>query len=33
MAEFHDLICITGSVFLAGELRPLLVGEATAAGH
>jgi len=22
-----DLICITGSVFLAGELRPLLVGE------
>jgi len=23
-----DLICITGSVFLAGELRPLLAGEA-----
>jgi dihydrofolate synthase/folylpolyglutamate synthase len=24
-AGVHDLICITGSVFLAGELRPLLV--------
>jgi dihydrofolate synthase/folylpolyglutamate synthase len=24
-AAFEDLICITGSVFLAGELRPLLV--------
>jgi dihydrofolate synthase/folylpolyglutamate synthase len=23
-----DLICVTGSVFLAGELRPLLTGEA-----
>jgi dihydrofolate synthase/folylpolyglutamate synthase len=22
-----DLICVTGSVFLAGELRPLLIGE------
>jgi dihydrofolate synthase/folylpolyglutamate synthase len=33
MAESQDLICITGSVFLAGELRPLLVGETTAAGH
>jgi dihydrofolate synthase/folylpolyglutamate synthase len=22
----HDLVCITGSVFLAGELRPVLVG-------
>jgi dihydrofolate synthase/folylpolyglutamate synthase len=22
-----DLICVTGSVFLAGEVRPLLVGE------
>ncbi len=26
-----DLICITGSVFLAGELRPLLVGNITEA--
>lgn len=23
----HDLICVTGSVFLAGELRPLMAGE------
>ncbi|MCS7161401.1 MAG: cyanophycin synthetase, partial [Gemmatales bacterium] len=23
-AEAHDLICITGSVFLAGELRPII---------
>jgi dihydrofolate synthase / folylpolyglutamate synthase len=27
----HDLICITGSVFLAGELRPRLVGSEPAA--
>ena len=27
MARPEDLICITGSVFLAGELRPLLVNE------
>jgi dihydrofolate synthase / folylpolyglutamate synthase len=26
-AGLEDLICITGSVFLAGELRPLLLGE------
>jgi dihydrofolate synthase/folylpolyglutamate synthase len=26
MAGRNDLICVTGSVFLAGELRPLLVG-------
>jgi dihydrofolate synthase/folylpolyglutamate synthase len=26
VAEPPDLICITGSVFLAGELRPLLIG-------
>jgi dihydrofolate synthase/folylpolyglutamate synthase len=27
-AGWNDLICITGSVFLAGELRPLLLAEA-----
>ena len=27
MAAPDDLICITGSVFLAGELRPILVGD------
>ncbi|HEY7152465.1 MAG TPA: folylpolyglutamate synthase/dihydrofolate synthase family protein [Gemmataceae bacterium] len=27
VADADDLICITGSVFLAGELRPLLVDE------
>jgi dihydrofolate synthase/folylpolyglutamate synthase len=26
-AQPDDLICITGSVFLAGELRPLVMGE------
>src|SRR5262249_27566555 len=25
-ASADDLICVTGSVFLAGELRPLLLG-------
>jgi dihydrofolate synthase/folylpolyglutamate synthase len=29
-ARPDDLICITGSVFLAGELRPALVGESSA---
>lgn len=27
LAEPHDLICVTGSVFLAGELRPLILHE------
>ncbi|MCI0377513.1 MAG: bifunctional folylpolyglutamate synthase/dihydrofolate synthase [Gemmataceae bacterium] len=27
LARADDLICITGSVFLAGEIRPLLVGD------
>jgi dihydrofolate synthase / folylpolyglutamate synthase len=27
MAGPDDLICVTGSVFLAGEMRPLLLGE------
>jgi len=27
-ANSDDLLCVTGSVFLAGELRPVLVGEA-----
>ncbi len=27
LAQSADLICITGSVFLAGELRPLLKSE------
>jgi dihydrofolate synthase/folylpolyglutamate synthase len=27
MARPEDLICVTGSVFLAGELRPLLAGD------
>jgi dihydrofolate synthase/folylpolyglutamate synthase len=26
-AAADDLVCVTGSVFLAGELRPVLVGE------
>jgi dihydrofolate synthase / folylpolyglutamate synthase len=26
-AGAHDLICVTGSVFLAGELRPLMAEE------
>ena len=26
-AGLADLVCVTGSVFLAGELRPLLVGK------
>jgi dihydrofolate synthase / folylpolyglutamate synthase len=26
-ASEHDLICVTGSVFLAGELRPVMAGE------
>jgi len=33
MAGPEDLICITGSVFLAGELRPLLVDETAAEEH
>jgi dihydrofolate synthase/folylpolyglutamate synthase len=33
MAGPEDVLCITGSVFLAGELRPLLVGETAAAEH
>lgn len=31
-AAASDLVCITGSVFLAGELRPWLVGPETPAG-
>lgn len=30
LAQADDLICITGSVYLAGELRPLLVGSTLA---
>ena len=29
MAAPDDLICVTGSIFLAGEMRPLLVAEST----
>ena len=28
-ARADDLICVTGSVFLAGELRPILLAECT----
>jgi dihydrofolate synthase/folylpolyglutamate synthase len=27
MANEHDLVCVAGSVFLAGELRPLLLDD------
>jgi dihydrofolate synthase/folylpolyglutamate synthase len=32
-AMTEGLICITGSVFLAGELRPMLIGEPVALGE